>query len=555
MQEQPRHDMALMSIGNKFSLYLGYPCSVDAGVNPVAYADMIIIRIKKLREEQRTREAQILRDQLCRLIPDCSMDSTDAKLKGNAEKLRESWGHTVHEDKTMMMGDMKLVANCFDRVGFSDVNKDLNLRVIDEFLDEHIDDVKAFLCCIPDPQNNTIRFLCLCGHGLSEEDAAKLCHNPANGANRSPVWPWELCSCRKTMEQEASVMTRNAKQGDIVVFSSGLLTPKWVIDRLRDCEDNLRSRNKMVRNTIVIVIDACYSGMWKTRMQKCLTTKALKFTRVILQTSCSEDEVSYGCCFIPVFCALQDAETRTKILEAYDNNPNSQGKIDELFDRKLQTPTVYDSEGEVNRDGLPVCEPFHFFSDANFLTFCLKYLTISNLENARGIPNEKLPSFFNSFGSKKSPGIRCFKLKKHSRSGSPLAFFLMEWNEQFYHIHLHFDNFDNMKLTGVSHVNVTEGHYYYDGYWYRYDEDHKTKHWINYNPHDAKWKLVETNERNMIVHCKKFVEQQKKWDKRDDWCMPHAIPRLIRSRSAYFQDTKSECTKMGKFKPLYEDNA
>ena len=90
MHKQLRHDMALMSLGNKLSLYLGYPCSVDAGVNPVAYADMIINRVKKLREEQRPEEARTLREQLCKLSPGCSTDSSDAQLRENADKLKES---------------------------------------------------------------------------------------------------------------------------------------------------------------------------------------------------------------------------------------------------------------------------------------------------------------------------------------------------------------------------------------------------------------------------------------------------------------------------------
>ena len=248
------------------------------------------------------------------------------------KKRRKPWGYACYEDKTMMEGDMKLVAKCSDEMDFSahivNAPEGVNLRVIDAFLNEHIKSVKVFLHRIPDPQNNTIRFLCLCGHGLSKEAADDLHSRPVDdGTKKSAVWPWELCSCRETMEQEASFMTLNAEKGDIVVFSSGFLTPEWVIAKLKDCEKDLRSRilkgiklsnceeelRSKVQNTIVIVIDACYSGMWKTRMQKNLTAKSLEFTRVILQTSCSEDEVSYGCCFIPVFCALQDDNTHTKV--------------------------------------------------------------------------------------------------------------------------------------------------------------------------------------------------------------------------------------------------
>lgn len=409
------------------SLYFGYPCSVDAGVDPVEYTEKIIDLCRELEKTQ--QDTQRLREDLVRLIPGCSMNSTYEQLIKNAGELRKSWGYAVYEDKTMMESDMHLVAKCSVGKGFIEQAINKYLVVIEEFRDEHITNVQAFLSCISPAQDGTIRFLCLCGHGLSEKAADNLRSHPADdGTKKSTVWDWYLYDCKdpEGMNQEASEITMKARKGDVAVFSSGLLTPEWVVAKLGDCEDNLRSRKEMVQNTIVIVIDACYSGMWRTRMQQCLTTKPLDFTRVILQTSCGEDEVSYGCYFMPVFCALQDDNTRTKILEAYKTPNSLQGKVDELFDHEsqAQTPTVYDSSGAVNRDGLPVCESFHFVNNADFLTFCLKYLTVSSLENARGIPDDDLDSFFNSFQFGESPEIRCFKLTKHS-SGSPMAFFLM----------------------------------------------------------------------------------------------------------------------------------
>ena len=353
-------------------------------------------------------------------------------------------------------------------------------------------------------------------------------------------------------------MTSKAQKGDIVVFSIGFLTPEWVTEILKNYEKDLTSQKEVVQNTIVIVIDACYSGTWKTRMQQCLNAKPLDFTRIILQTSCGEDEVSYGYYFMPVFCALQDPKTRTEVMEAYKNNPDSlQGKTDELSDCTPQTPTIYDSSGASNGNELPVChcESLWFINNSNFLTFCHKYLAIASLEEAiaREIPDDELDSFFKSFGSREFPEICCLKLKRHS-SGTLQAFFLMEWDEQFYHLHLHFDSFDRMQLTGVSLVQVTEGHIYIDRYWYGYAEidDHDAKVRINDSVNKAKWELVKRNKENMIAHCRKFVEQKtkKRWDKREDWRMQHAIPRLIRSRSAYFQDAQDAKREAQKWQNL-----
>ena len=46
------------------------------------------------------------------------------------------------------------------------------------------------------------------------------------------------------------------------MFSSGLLTPEWVISVLQEAELQHHSNN-----TNVIVVDACYSGTWVGRMK------------------------------------------------------------------------------------------------------------------------------------------------------------------------------------------------------------------------------------------------------------------------------------------------
>ena len=132
----------------------------------------------------------------------------------------------------------------------------------------------------------------------------------------------------------------------------------------------------------------------------------------------------------------------------------------------------------------------------------------------------------------------------------------MKWKKKLYHIHLHFNDFDNMRLTGVNHFNVTKRWYSNYGYWYKYKEEDYSRVPINYKQGDPNWELVERNGENMIAHCRAFVEQHNgNWNNREHWCMQHAMPRLIRSRSAYFQDTKAVHTKKAKFKALYEANA
>ena len=394
-------------------------------------------------------------------------------------------------------------------------------------------------------------------------------------------------------------MTLQAHKGDIIVFDSGLLTPQWVVKKLRGCEENLRSQKKPVQNTIVIVIDACYSGNWKTRMQRCLTDEPLQFTRVILQTSCGEDEVSYGGCFMPVFCDLQDTEKRKNLLGLYENEEIIDG-IELLYD---QTPTFYDSKATLTR-------PKEFyFPDNPFFEFCRKCLTIQHWTATRGIPNEELSDFFESFSSNSNrPEINCFRLTKMKKNNSPMAFFLIEWRAKKYHIHLHFDDIKKMNLTGVTHVKVMKNggvhHHNKDGtekskmhlhiedekskkhsctekpkgisftgdkeipvigkpkkYSYTekseelpYTEDITTKEHITPTRDSITWhNLVVPNQEKMVTYFKNFAEKKldNQWNK-ICWNMSTALPEdLIRSRSAHLE----ECIKMAKLKTLYEKNA
>ena len=114
----------------------------------------------------------------------------------------------------------------------------------------------------------------------------------------------------------------------------------------------------------------------------------------------------------------------------------------------------------------------------------------------------------------------------------------MKWNDRLYHIHLHFNDFTNIQLTGVSHVDVTDTDF---GEYYRYVEVEGTKWHINYSRHNPQWELVESNKIKMIQYCKGFVEDDVEyhgvqWNKEAHWNMKYAYPDdLIRSRSANFQ--------------------
>ena len=556
-----------MATTSVHSLYLAYPCSVDAGVDPVKYTEKIIRRIHDI-ELNDVQAAQTLRGELSSLIPECDMSSSDKKLTKNAKTLKEPWGHAVHEDKTMMEDDMSDVAEYSEKMGFIQhgINKPHYdgftmplepLRVIDEFCDEHISHVQGFLNYIPVPQNglqnDIIRFLYLCGHGLSDELAGELHDNPADDNTRkSPVWPWEFCSCKETMNLAPSVITGEAQKGDIVVFSSGLLTPEWVVEKLREYE---RSPNR-VHNTIIFVIDACYSGTWITRIQECLTGQPLHYTRVIVQTSCGEKEVSYGGYFTPVFCALQDTKKRIKLQRLYKKDKGVVKGIELFCNQSSQTPAVYDIGNDNSRNN----PNFYFIHDHDkeFFEFCSKYLAKIHWGSSRGIPSSGYEDFFQSFSSSGSakPTILGFQLKHMQENDTPLALFLIEWRKKGwrkkkkYFLHLHFDNFRNLNLTRINHFDVT-----YNQNRYKYIEVADTREKIRRQ--DRAWNdYVEPNKSAMIEQLKTFAQcklakdlknfpliaqRHTAWADEESWRMREALPRnLIQSRSACFQEAKEK---------------
>ena len=404
------------------------------------------------------------------------------------------------------------------------------LKVINEVDDEHIGDLGGFLSTV----QYTVKFLYLSGHGLSPSIASRLANSPAdNETNRSAVWRWELRNCQKTMGKKPLEITMNAKAGDIVVFSSGLLTPEWVIHKIRKSESQQRY------NTVIIVIDACFSGRWRSRIKTELQKLRLRYARILVQTSCSDNEPSYGDLFTPLFCRLQ-----------HDNNiMHRVSKDSHLFEQ--QSPTFYDSAGEQNQ---PVVKhrfggkDFYFFNDPRIFHNAVAFeCSCRNVALERGIPQNEIYNFFNSIyeNSPDKPTIVSCRLKT-IENGTPMALFLVEWHEKFYHLHIHFYGFHSMIISGVTHVEVTEHSDIYRSRFTETDCPHFTEtdcprftetESKEYIDHWSVWQLID-NEK-FANYCKKFMEEQKvNWTKRSSWNMEDTKPSgMIRSRCATLEIT------------------
>lgn len=370
-----------------------------------------------------------------------------------------------------------------------------------------------------------MKLLYLSGHGLSPRVAFSLANCPAdNETKKSAVWPWDLRRCQETMGRTPLEITSGARAGDIVVFSSGLLTPEWVIDRIRDSESFARN------NTVIIVIDACFSGNWRSRIIAELQNPSkckLQYARVLVQTSCGNMEVSYGDLFTPLFCWLQsNGET---VIPAMQNS--------HLF--KQQSPTFYDSASAQPSDQ-PVVR--HNCGDKNFYFFnCPKTfhnaVTLMcerrNTKLKRGIPDNEITNFFESIydNSQEKPNIVSCKLKTMSNS-TPLALFLMEWKNKFYHLHIHFYAFNNMRISGVTHVDVTKQS---DIFRPQFTETGEKKYIASTQDTFGVWNLITSQQ--FADYCKSFVRGQNLiWERRSSWQMTDSMPRgMIRSRCASLQ--------------------
>ena len=278
-------------------LCLAYPCSVDGGIDLVKFVKQLLRR----RNDQ-------LKNTVCQIL-EVGRGTSDANLLARAETLRQDWGSTVAQDKTNMQLDIQsalrfsVAANDPYRVYTQQTNeltRHFHCLVVSEFRTEYISSLGAFLLHYNHMFHRGIRFLYLIGHAISN-NAADILHQHAadNETCKCEVWPWDMINSKDSagINKNPSDVTNNAQRGDLVVFSCGLLTPEWVIDKLHKARTTYN-------NTIVIVVDSCYSGTWVERMKTKLRNTPLQHTRILLQTSCGPNEGACGQLFTPLFVNL-----------------------------------------------------------------------------------------------------------------------------------------------------------------------------------------------------------------------------------------------------------
>lgn len=394
-----------------------YPCSVDSGVT-----DKEMLRyIKTLYNNGNKVYAK---KKIIEVIPE--LKGVDVFAKGwDEDKLENSFqeseiGKYFHKVGTVPI-DSTMMGQDYDM--FIDFLKCLPLssHFINDDRYTHIQDISSFLQ--REPNEKEVRILCIIGHGISEEQAKLLKENPPAFDNdqctdsskmESCRWKWPLINCNDRdglgKGYTARSVCENAKKGDVVVFASGFLTPEWIVEQLRKRE--LKKVNGKIPFTLVLLVDSCYSGEWTKRIADLLEHGKLNYTRLVVQTSCAADEGSYGQCFIPYWCAMQNENERDEEKWEYS---------DETQNCK-QTPTLYDSD---HKDGDGV--GLKFFTRGQSLQYKFNY-TVN-----RGAHKDFINTFSHGDGT-----IHSYKLKHYKKDGTPMAFFLVEIDRRMIHLHVHF---------------------------------------------------------------------------------------------------------------------
>ena len=451
-----------------------YPCSVDSGVTSI---DMLQY-IKTLWNNAKKYDSEVYAKKIIEVIPE--LKDVDDVFAIEWDELKEKFlqsatGKFYHAvetfpiDLTMMRQDYDMFTGFLEcsphYTNFTKESHNTQLRNLSGFLQGG---------CNADE----VRILCIIGHGLSQQQAEELNKYPPEFDNKkcddctkmkSCRWKWPLIFCNDKdglgKGYTAKKVCKDAKKGDVVVFSSGFLTPEWIVEQLRKRE--LNEVNGKIHLTLVLLVDSCYSGMWTERIEADLLKYGkLNYTRLVVQTSCAADEGSYGQCFIPYWCAMQNVQ-------------GDQQFSDETLNCK-QTPTLYDSDHN-GGNGVGVLKFIPHGQSLHYFNYTLE----------RGAHKDFINEFSNGEGK-----IHSYKLKHHMASGKPMAFFLVEINRRMVHLHVHF----NIDLKVVTAINSYEAG---KGYKYKYDEVGK--------------KIEEKDQRTLegiLKRCQTHVEEagHDQWD-------------------------------------------
>lgn len=459
-------------------------CHYDLGHKPTTSDDT--------KESIEKRLHLILHD-----IPDLLerpiLDMPWDELKMYVEKFGEGFKGEVEMYKSMKKNDFEMIT-CLKNVDL------VYSWYVEKSKKKRVGNMRTFLRRNPSSPNE-VRILCIIGNSLSDEQAKMLREEPTDDDEMtSKNWKWKLSGCNGSKGlgkgYTANTVCANAQKGDIVAYSDGFIAPEWVVEQLRKRE----SKSK-IPFTLVLLVDACYSGAWKKRIECELEKKKFQNTRLVVQTSCDENEESYSEYFIPLWCDLQKDS-----IEVADD------RDDEIESKCMQTPTFFDSESK-NGEGLGL----KFFTCKEQ---CIRFKCKASKDNCRAVAK-----FFASNEGK----IISYRLKHHKGRNTPMAFFLVQNKDSLYNLHVHFKSFKDFTLTGVSCVCATTD----ASARYKFEEIQDTKIRV----HIDKLGLSRSEIEAFVKRCKDHVRDSKvDWEDEESWRMKKAVPPgVMHSNCALFE--------------------
>ena len=399
-------------------------------------------------------ENYFLRTSVCSTGTD--LPNIHAAIRERTPELKARGQFTHFEDRTEMQKDVK----CLENAPFIEPLRPSSFVVTEPSLDGILA-IKNVLQGVHLHVHfgKTTSILCLLGHGMPEDRARQFRENPIQkGETYTHLLPLPMDHCQQGLGPAYTPhrVTSEASKGDIYIFKSGLISPQWVLDQLEVREA------QGVHSTVILILDSCYSGAWVDYFQQ---QCQFSYTRVIIQTACGPNEVSYGQNFITLWVNLQ--ELAQEIWDVMEISPNAS---------PMQQPQLYISHSEFSSKVVPGCvavesdgRKFLFFAPTSdfFLKFANYHAMVDPACRPCGASQYQINEMLNKF-SRGFVEFYLFRLQELKPywllswlfPSSPMAQVCVTWNTAdgsavCLYLHLHFRAFAyNLELAKITNINI-----------------------------------------------------------------------------------------------------
>ena len=411
----------------------GYPCSLDGGYSSSALIAHILYR----RAEAETHgdsgtAAKLVESARARVGADVNIDDPKALAAAVAECDKRT--QMKFDDKTDMAQDVRVYEEMFDTMQGSPV------LVFSNLASEFASNEHAKSCLGRIKVGPMMSAVVLVGHGLTV-GTLELLHAQSQSADEPGgvgLGLFKMSSASELAELVGATGSKletmrfvfdNATAGSVNVFDSGLITPHLVLQALY--QRDAATLQAEQRSTVVLLVDACYSGAWCEHFNAQLQATPLRALQLVLQTACAAEECSY-------YGGLSTALSK---LQAFDEATLRDIRITSNLDdspmwRHPQSPQLLVSTPE---DGCSICSPGIFeLHGRRFLSGNAALGTLS----FHGIGGEPAPRVWVETAPVADPatGVHMARMLTTDKKGQDrMAMHLVNFNAEVYNIHVHYN--------------------------------------------------------------------------------------------------------------------